>query len=143
MNLLQNKNQKQCGDVLFMINYSKLSYKIKRKVLTFSNKISKNLSRPTYKFITQMIYGILENQTVLLSDISRALKENISLKKTIERLSNNLKAFDKHNKGIKALDRGYDNKKFYKHFIRSLPLLTPPSSSKWGISTATRLDKFF
>jgi adenine-specific DNA-methyltransferase len=28
-------------------------------------------------------------------------------------------------------------------FIRSLPLLTPPSSSKWGISTATRLDKFF
>ena len=80
-----------------MINYSKLSYQIKRKILTFLNKISKSLSRPNYKFITQMIYGILESQTVLLSDISRALKENISLKKTIERLSNNLKAFDKHN----------------------------------------------
>lgn len=79
-----------------MINYSKLSYQIKRKILTFSNKISKNLSRPTYKFITQMIYGILESQTVLLSEISRALKEDITLKKTIERLSNNLKTFDKH-----------------------------------------------
>ena len=44
-----------------------------------------------------MIYGILESQTVLLSDISRALKENISLKKTIERLSKNLKTLDKRN----------------------------------------------
>ena len=42
-----------------------------------------------------MIYGISESQTVLLSGISRALKEDISLKKTIERLSNNLRTFDK------------------------------------------------
>ncbi|MEY8765073.1 MULTISPECIES: transposase [Clostridium] len=83
-----------------MINYNKLSYQIKRKILTFSNRICKNLSKPSYKFITQMIYGILENQTILLSDISRALKENISLKKTIERLSNNLKTFNKHNVAI-------------------------------------------
>jgi hypothetical protein len=84
-----------------MINYSKLSYQIKRKVLTFSNKISKGLSQPGCKFITQMIYGILESQTVILSDISRALKEDITLKKTIERLSNNLRAFDKHNTVIR------------------------------------------
>jgi len=79
-----------------MFNYSKLSYQMKIKILAFTNKISKGLPRPTYKFISQIIYGILENQTVLLSEISRALKEDITLKKTIERLSNNLRSFNKH-----------------------------------------------
>jgi hypothetical protein len=45
-----------------------------------------------------MLYGLLENQNVLLSDISRALKEDILLKKTIERLSRNLKNFSEQPK---------------------------------------------
>ncbi|WP_333859691.1 hypothetical protein [Clostridium sp.] len=31
----------------------------------------------------------------------------------------------------------------YKVFIPMVPLLIPPASSKWEISTATHLDKFF
>ncbi|MDE6211975.1 MAG: hypothetical protein K2M70_00670, partial [Lachnospiraceae bacterium] len=41
-----------------------------------------------------MIYGILAGNKEHLSEIARSLKENISLKKTIERLSRNLNAFD-------------------------------------------------
>ncbi|MCI9416758.1 MAG: hypothetical protein HFI82_04980 [Eubacterium sp.] len=53
-----------------MINYSRLGYEIKRDFTNFSFKISKGLKRPQKK------------------------KENITLKKTIDRLSRNLFAFD-------------------------------------------------
>ncbi|WP_213818394.1 hypothetical protein [Garciella nitratireducens] len=80
-----------------MINYIKLSYQIKRKLSTFSKKTSKNISRPKSKFIFQMMYGFLESKSILLSNIGRALKEDILLKKTIERLSKNLSSFDETN----------------------------------------------
>lgn len=41
-----------------------------------------------------MIYGFFESNSILLSNIARALKEDILLKKTIERLSRNLSSFD-------------------------------------------------
>ncbi len=41
-----------------------------------------------------MVYGILAGNKVHLSEIARSLKENITLKKTIDRLSRNLNAFD-------------------------------------------------
>jgi len=77
-----------------MTNYNKLSYQIKRKLSTFSKKITKGISIPKAKFVFQMIYGLLESKSVQLSNISRGLNENISLKKTIDRLSKNLKKFD-------------------------------------------------
>ena len=81
-----------------MINYTKFSYQIKRKLSTFSNRITENISRPKSKFISQMMYGFLENNTMLLSDIARALKEDILLKKIIERLSRNLSSFNEINR---------------------------------------------
>ena len=83
-----------------MTNYTKLSYQLKRKTTNFSKKISKNISKPKTKFVTQTIYGLLKGQSILLSDIARSLKEKITLKKTIDRLSRNLKNFDEH-KNIK------------------------------------------
>ncbi|WP_041607575.1 hypothetical protein [Halobacteroides halobius] len=77
-----------------MINYTKLIYQLKRKLSTFSDKITKNLSKPKSKFIFQILYGLLESQSILLSEISRALKEDITLKKVIDRLSRNCKNFD-------------------------------------------------
>ena len=77
-----------------MINYNRLGYEIKRDLTNFSTKISKGLKRPQQKFIHQMTYGILAGNKVHLSEIARSLKENISLKKTIERLSRNLNTFD-------------------------------------------------
>ena len=77
-----------------MINYSRLGYEMKRDFTNFSLKISKGLKRPQEKFVHQMIYGILAGNKLHLSEIARALKESITLKKTIDRLSKNLHAFD-------------------------------------------------
>ena len=44
------------------------------------------------------MYGFLESNSILLSNIARALKEDILLKKTIERLSRNLLSFNETNK---------------------------------------------
>ena len=77
-----------------MINYNRLGYEIKRDLANFSGKISKGLKRPQKKFVLQMLYGILEGNKVHLSEIARSLKETVSLKKTIDRLSRNLSAFE-------------------------------------------------
>lgn len=77
-----------------MINYNRLGYEIKRDLANFSEKISKDLKRPQKKFVLHMLYGILEGNKVHLSEIARSLKETISLKKTIDRLSRNLFAFE-------------------------------------------------
>ena len=77
-----------------MTNYSILSSNLKRGLLRFSEKISVGLSRPDFKFVSQMIYGILSSQSCHLSKIARSLNEDILLKKTIERLSRNLAIFN-------------------------------------------------
>jgi hypothetical protein len=73
-----------------MINYNRLGYEIKRDLANFSKKISKGLKRPRSKFVVQMLYGILAGNKVHLSEIARSLNEDITLKKTIDRLSRNL-----------------------------------------------------
>lgn len=63
---------------------------MKRGILTFSNKLSKGLTRPKKKFTADMTYGILASNSCLLSDIADTLHEDIKKKNTIERLSLNL-----------------------------------------------------
>ena len=65
-------------------------YETKREIINYSNKITEGLKKPTAKFIMDMLYGLSKNQSVMLSDISRALDENIKLNYTIDRLSKNL-----------------------------------------------------
>jgi len=84
-----------------VVNYSTLSSNLKRGILRFSASISKGLTRPEFKFVSQMLYGMLCKQNCHLSKIARALDEPIRLKKTIERLSRNLAAFTK---GAELLD---------------------------------------
>lgn len=79
-----------------MINYNRLGYKIKRDFTNFSTKISQGLKRPQQKFVHQMIYGILAGNKPHLSGIARSLKENTTLKKTIDWLSRNLNSFEKN-----------------------------------------------
>ena len=78
-----------------MKNHSILGSNVKRGLLRFSERVSKGLSRPEFKFIAQMLYGILSAQSCHLSKIGRALNEKSSLKKTIDRLSRNLNSFSK------------------------------------------------
>jgi len=72
-----------------------LTGQLKRGILRFSEKISDGLTRPMKKFVAQMLYGLLVSQSIMLSDITRALQEDIPLIKTENRLSRNLKTFSR------------------------------------------------
>lgn len=61
---------------------------MKREIVNFSDYLSKNCDLKTEKdFLRDMLYGISASNSLLLSDISRKLKEKIKLDNTIERLS--------------------------------------------------------
>ncbi len=89
-----------------MKHHSILSSNVKRKLVRFSERMSRGLKRPVFKFVTQMLYGILSAQSCRISDIARKLNEKSSLKKTIERLSRNLCQFDDY----EALHHNYVEK---------------------------------
>ena len=77
-----------------MNNFTTNTYEMKRKILNFSEKIAKKLSKSEKKFIQDIEYGIAASGSCLISDISRSLNEDIKLKNTIERLCDNLNSFD-------------------------------------------------
>ena len=62
-----------------MANFTSNTYTLKRKILTFSNKISKQLSKPDRKFTADITYGMLASQSCLLTDVvdsfTRTLKK--------------------------------------------------------------------
>jgi hypothetical protein len=74
--------------------YSTLGHNLKRGIFRFCEKISGEFSRPTQKFIVDMIYGLLAGQSCYLTEIARKLKETAALDKVVERLSRNLMNFD-------------------------------------------------
>lgn len=73
-----------------MTNSTTDIYEIKRKIMTFSNKLTRDAGKIQAKFVGDMIYGLARSRSVLLSDISDALMEPIKKINTIERLSKNL-----------------------------------------------------
>ena len=73
-----------------MTNSTTATYEIKRKILGFSNKLTKSVGQVQSKFVQDMIYGLAKLKSVLLSNISDALLEPIKKINTIKRLSNNL-----------------------------------------------------
>ena len=58
-----------------MVNFTSYTYQMKREILSFSNKISRNLPKPERKFIADMNYGILASGSCLLTDIVHQLHE--------------------------------------------------------------------
>ena len=59
-----------------MLNSTTNTYTLKREILTFSNKISRKLSKPDKKFTADMTYGILASKSCLLTDIVDQLHED-------------------------------------------------------------------
>lgn len=70
---------------------TKIGNTLRDKIHEFSGKLSPRFSKPISQFVEQIIYGITVSQDVKLSKIARALEEKISIKKTVDRLSVNLK----------------------------------------------------
>ena len=73
-----------------MAKFTSNTYQMKREILTFSNKISKHLSKPERKFIADMNYGILASGSCLLTDIADQLHEPSKKINTVDRLSRHL-----------------------------------------------------
>lgn len=79
-----------------MTNFTSNTYTLKRKILTFTNKISKRLSKPERKFTADITYGMLASGSCLLTDISDQLHEDSKKINIVDRLSTHL------NKGVPA-----------------------------------------
>ncbi|KKK80058.1 hypothetical protein LCGC14_2827290, partial [marine sediment metagenome] len=72
------------------MHYSGLALRLREQIHDFSGKLIPHFSRPTRRFIEQMLYGIQAKGDVKLSEIARSLNESIPLIKTETRLSRNL-----------------------------------------------------
>lgn len=88
-----------------MNNFTMNTYEMKRDIVNFSKKISKNCDKPTSKFVIDMLYGILKSKDILLSSIAEALQEKTKKANTIDRLSSNNLALDLP----ESIDSSYKN----------------------------------
>lgn len=73
-----------------MLNSTTNTYVLKREILSFSNKISRKLSKPDRKFTADMTYGMLASESCLLTDIVDQLHEDSKKVNSVERLTRHL-----------------------------------------------------
>lgn len=73
-----------------MLHSTSKNYTLKRKILTFTNKISKRFSKPERKFIADITYGMLASGSCLLTDIADQLHESSKKINIVDRLSRHL-----------------------------------------------------
>ncbi len=73
-----------------MTNFTSNTYQMKREILSFSNKISKNLPKSQRKFMADMNYGILASKDCFLTDIVDQLHEPSRKINIVDRLSRHL-----------------------------------------------------
>lgn len=73
-----------------MVNFTSNTYQVKWDILSFSNKVSKNLPKPERKFMADMNYGILASGNCLLIDIVDQLHEPSRKINIVDRLSRHL-----------------------------------------------------
>jgi hypothetical protein len=70
---------------------ARIAGKLRAQILNFSGELSRGVPKVVHRFICEMIYGVQARQSVRLTEVSRALAEPISIKKTVERLSRQLR----------------------------------------------------
>lgn len=73
-----------------MSNFTSNTYILKREILSFSNKISKDLSKLERKFVADITYGILASGSCLLTDVVDQLHEPSKKINVVDRLSRHL-----------------------------------------------------
>ncbi len=73
-----------------MSYFTSNTYALKRKILTFANKISKHLSKPERKFAADITYGMLASGSCLLTDVADQLHEPSKKINIVDRLSRHL-----------------------------------------------------
>jgi hypothetical protein len=69
---------------------ARIAQKLREQMVRFSGELSSGFPKVVGRFITEMVYGVQARQSVRLTEVSRALGEQIPIKKTVERLSRQL-----------------------------------------------------
>jgi len=72
------------------MNYSLIATKLRNKISRFSGELSKNLDKTCQRFIRECLYGILSQESVMLTEIGRSLNSSVPLKKIEERFCRQL-----------------------------------------------------
>jgi|BioPla2DNA2_1021312.scaffolds.fasta_scaffold00050_73 hypothetical protein len=78
----------------FMKSNNTKTYIVKQEIANYSKKLSNTLSKPYGEFVLDIACDIAATSSSKISDISKALNENIELINTIDRLCSNLKSFN-------------------------------------------------
>jgi len=79
-----------------MSHFTSNTYILKRKILTFTKKFSRKLSKPERKFTADITYGMLASGSCLLTDVCDQLHEPSKKINAVDRLSRHLE------KGVSA-----------------------------------------
>lgn len=74
-----------------MSNFTSNTYTLKRKILTFTNNISRQLPKPERKFAADITYGMLAAKSCLLTDVVDQLHEGSQKINIVDWLSRHLK----------------------------------------------------
>jgi hypothetical protein len=85
------------------MHYAKTASKVREQIIKFSGELSAGWPKVVRRFLAEALYGIQARQSLRLTEIARALKENISLKKTQYRLSRQLGREDLETRLLKAI----------------------------------------
>ena len=72
------------------MNSNRVAYRLRQQIDYFSGELSKGLPKSAKRFVKEMVYGIQARQSVMLTEVARALEEPIRLKKSHDRLSRQL-----------------------------------------------------
>ncbi|WP_096892216.1 hypothetical protein [Candidatus Scalindua japonica] len=72
------------------MEYSKVVSRLREQIGKFSGELSKGLHKVSKRLVSELVYGTQASQSVVLTKVARVLEENISVKKTQERLSRQL-----------------------------------------------------
>ena len=75
-----------------MSNDTGINHKLKVKILNHVSGLQGKITKPRFKFVCEMTYGILSSKSVLLSSIGRSLKEPLNLHQTEKRLSRQIQS---------------------------------------------------
>lgn len=123
------------------MNDSKVAAKLRAQLKRFLGELLPHFSKPKTGFLGDMIYGLMAGGDVKLSEICRACRPTITMKKAGDRLCMHLRfwspespGFTSENdeleavfeiiieatggRGIFIYDRGGDNIEFYRYFLR-------------------------
>ena len=72
------------------MDFTKVARRLREKVTRFSGELCARLGKTATRFVTEVIYGMMVGQSVLLTQIGRTLEDDVSLKKIEERFCRQL-----------------------------------------------------